>query len=102
MISNNTLFHVGIVKNTEYEFKVKVGLTRELCNISKTLSFEKKAPYANKCNYKSLGMFQSIIINVLRENNFQNLGIAEDPDDEIYYMQHRFSLTVARLPVTRL
>jgi 5-methylthioribose kinase len=99
---NKTLFHVGIVKNTEHEFKVKMGLTKELCDVSKTLTFQKQPPFANKCNYLSLGRVQSELIKVLRQNDWQNFGVAEQPDDVIYSLQYIFNLNLPKLPLTRL
>jgi 5-methylthioribose kinase len=99
---NKTLFHVGIVKNTEHEFKVKMGLTKELCDVSKTLTFSKHPPFANKDHYMSLGRVQPQLINVLRQNDWQNFGVAEQPDDVIYSLQYIFTLNQPRLPLTRL
>jgi hypothetical protein len=99
---NKTLFYVGIVKNTEEEFKVKMGYTKELCDISKTLTFQKQPPFANKDHYMSLGRVQSELIKILSINDWQNFGIAEQPDDVIYSLQYIFTLNQRKLPLTRL
>lgn len=99
---NKTLFHVGIVKNTEHEFKVKMGVTKELCDVSKTLTFKKSPPFANKDHYLSLGRLQVHLIEVLRQNNWQNFGVANQPDSVVYSLQYIFTLNQPRLPLTRL
>ena len=99
---NKTIFHVGIVKNTIHEFKVKIGLTKELCDVSKTLSFEKHPPFAFNCDYKSLAYFKEKILTVLGENGWQNFGVAEQPDNVIHYITHRFNYNAPTIPLTRL
>jgi hypothetical protein len=99
---NRIEFCVGIVKNTEHEFKLKVGRTRKLCDFSNTLSFQKYEPIMTKCHYISMGIFENQIIECLRKNDWQNFGIANQPDDVLYYMNHRFMYNAPKLPITRL
>jgi hypothetical protein len=58
---NQTAFWVGIVKNTDYEFWIKIGATKELCDSSDVLQLKRNA--ANLCHYKVLGLNQLYIYN---------------------------------------
>lgn len=97
---NQTAFWVGIVKNDMYNFWIKIGLTKELCDTSNTLELTRNKP--NLCNYKVLGLNQLYIYNKLKENDFNNLGIDEAPSDVLEYMRFRFTLFANQLPITRL
>jgi hypothetical protein len=97
---NNTLFCVGVVKNTNTEFAIKVGLTKELCDSSAGLKFTKPSPGLDF--YKTIGTFQGIIHEKLKTNNYQNLGTDNNQDSIMYYVNHRFTLFLPRIPVTRL
>jgi hypothetical protein len=99
---NRNEFCVGIVKNTPTEFQLKVGRTKELCDSSNTLSFQKQKPLMTKCHYISMGIFENQIIDCLRQHDWQNFGIANQPDDVLYYINHRFMYNAPKLPLTRL
>ena len=99
---NGIEFCVGIVKNTPTEFQLKVGRTKELCDSSNTLKFQKNKPLMTKCHYISISFFEKQIIDCLAGNDWQHLGIASQPDDVLYYINHRFSYYAPRLPLTRL
>lgn len=99
---NHTSYIVGVVQCDEYNFKLKVGLTQELCDRSKTLCFKKYAPYMFKCHYKSMAHFKEQILNVLRQNDYKNFGDCEFPVPAKYHFEHRFILFLPKIPVTRL
>jgi hypothetical protein len=96
---NNTLFWIGIVKNTDFDFCIKVGLTKELCDQSEIMELKKPSKWLD--HYKTIGMFQHIIVANLTRNNYQNLG-SGNSDSVLYYMNHRFTLFLPRIPITRL
>ena len=96
---NNTVFWIGIVKNTDYDFVIKVGLTKELCDQSRVIEFKKSSRGLD--HYKTIGMYQHSIVAELTKNNYQNLG-SGTVDNVLYYMNHRFTLFLPRIPVTRL
>lgn len=99
---NHTEYQIGVVKCTEFEFQLKVGLTRELCDSSKTLSFKKGPPLMFVCHYKSMAHFKEYILDELRKNDYQNFGNTDKPDIPLYYFEHRFILFLPKIPVTRL
>jgi hypothetical protein len=96
---NNTVFWIGIVKNTDLDLFIKVGITKDLCNQSRVL--ELKKPALGMDHYKTIGHYQQRIINDLERNNYQNLG-SGTVDNVLYYMNHRFTLFLPRIPITRL
>ena len=99
---NHTNYVIGIVQCDEYNFKMKAGLTQELCDSSRTLCFKKAPPYLFKCHYKSMAHFKEQILQVLRQNDYKNFGTTVSSVKAMYHFDHRFILNLPKIPITRL
>jgi hypothetical protein len=97
----NFLFYVGVVKHEPNFIHIKVGKTEETCKKSKTLKVP-KSNWSGNDFYRSIGPMNLFIFNELQKNNFINFGDSDAPEQEIEIVQHRFSLNVPSLPITRL